>query len=70
MTSRGYRAAQSRPIADRADCDGLRCDEIGRLHAETYGVYGVREIYLALETPRLAGGQGASRHVTEKPPNC
>ena len=45
MTSRGYRAAKARPIANRAIRDQLLGDEIGRLHAENYGVYGVRKMH-------------------------
>lgn len=45
MTSRGYRAAQSRPLSHRAIRDQVLGDEIERLHAENYGVYGVRKMY-------------------------
>jgi len=45
MTSRGYRAAKARPMSDRAIRDRLLGDEIERLHAENYGVYGVRKMH-------------------------
>lgn len=45
MTSRGYRAAKSRPMSKRAIRDQVLGDEMERLHAENYGVYGVRKMY-------------------------
>ena len=45
MTSRGYRAAKSRPMSNRAIHDQVLGDEMERLHAENYGVYGVRKMY-------------------------
>ena len=45
MTSRGYRAAKSRPLLNRAIRDQVLGDEIERLHVENYGVYGVRKMY-------------------------
>lgn len=45
MTSRGYRAVKNRPMSDRAIRDQVLGDEIERLHAENYGVYGVRKMY-------------------------
>ena len=37
ITSRGYRAAKSRPMSDRAVRDQVLGDEMERLHAENYG---------------------------------
>ena len=45
ITSRGYRAAKSRPMSDRAVRDQVLGDEMERLHAESYGGYGVRKVY-------------------------
>jgi len=45
MTSRGYRAAKTRPLSHRAIRDQVLGDEMERLHAENYGVYGVRKMY-------------------------
>ena len=45
MTSRGYRAAKSRPVSNRAVRDQVLGDEMERLHAENYGVYGVRKMH-------------------------
>lgn len=49
MTSRGYRAAKTRPLSDRAVRDELLGQEISRVHAENYSVYGVRKMYAALQ---------------------
>ena len=45
MTSRGYRAAKTRPLSHRAIRDQVLGDEMERLHAENYGVYGVRKMH-------------------------
>ena len=44
LTSRGYYAALSRPLAARHISDQLLISELERLHAENYSVYGVRKI--------------------------
>jgi putative transposase len=45
LTSRGYRAAKTRPRSARAISDGLLGQEISRLHSENYSVYGVRKMH-------------------------
>src|SRR5215813_3474468 len=45
LTARGYRAAMTRPRSARAVSDELLGSEIARLHAENYGVYGVRKMH-------------------------
>ncbi len=45
ITARGYRAARARPPSARAVSDALLGAEIARLHAENYGVYGVRKMH-------------------------
>ena len=45
MTSRGCRAAKRRPMSDRAIRDHVLGDEMQQLHAENYGVYGVRKMH-------------------------
>ena len=52
LSSRSYRAAKSRPASARTLSDQLIGGEITRLHAENYGVYGVRKMH------RLLGRQG------------
>ena len=57
MTSRGYRAAKSRPMSDRAVRDQVLGDEIERLHAENYGVYGVRKMYCLMRRQGWLAGR-------------
>ena len=45
LTSRGYRAAKARPASARQLKDELLVPEVVRLHAENYGVYGVRKMH-------------------------
>ena len=49
ITSRGYRAAKARPKSARQLKDELLIPEIQRLHAENYGVYGVRKMHALLK---------------------
>ena len=48
ITSRGYRAAKRRPASERALRDELLIEELERIHAENYGVYGVRKMHHAM----------------------
>ncbi|KAA1376239.1 IS3 family transposase [Aeromicrobium fastidiosum] len=45
ITSRGYRAAKTRPPSARRLSDDLLVPEVARLHAENYGVYGRRKMH-------------------------
>ncbi len=45
ITSRGYRAAKTRPASARSLRDELLVPEIVHLHAQNYGVYGVRKMH-------------------------
>ena len=83
ITSRGYRAAKRRPASERALRDELLIEELERIHAENYSVYGVRKMHQAMaragwqigrdQTARLmraAGLQGVRRGrkpITTKP---
>ncbi|TQO19834.1 transposase InsO family protein [Rhodoglobus vestalii] len=68
VTARGYRAAKSRPASARTLSDQVVGGEIVRLHAENYGVYGVRKMHRLLkrqgweigrdQTGRLMRAQG------------
>ncbi|MFE6647403.1 IS3 family transposase [Nocardioides sp. NPDC057772] len=49
ITSRGYRAAKTRVPSARRLRDGLLKPEVARLHAENYGVYGVRKMHALLK---------------------
>lgn len=48
LTSRGYRAAKQRPASARAVRDEVLVEEIRRIHAENYGVYGYRKMHHAM----------------------
>lgn len=47
LTSRGYRAAKTRPASDRQLRDTELIPVIERIHADNYGVYGARKIWHA-----------------------
>ena len=74
FTARGYRAAKARPVSDRQVRDRVLVPEVARLHAENYGVYGVRKMHALLHRQgwevgrdqtarfmRLAGVRGVKR---------
>ena len=48
ITSRGYRAAKTRPASARALRDVLLLEELRRIHMENYSVYGVRKMHHAM----------------------
>lgn len=48
ITSRGYRAAKTRPLSDRALKDEVLLEIIVQIHEENYGVYGVRKMWHAM----------------------
>lgn len=48
ITSRGYRAAKQRPASARALRDKILTEELKRIHAENYSVYGVRKMHHAM----------------------
>ena len=41
LSSRGYRAAKTRPLSDRALRDELLVEELKTVHRQNYSVYGV-----------------------------
>lgn len=83
LTSRGYRAAKTRPVCDREGRDSQLIPVLREVHARNYGVYGKRKMWHALrregwgigreQTARLmrkAGLQGVRRGrkpVTTRP---
>lgn len=85
ITARGYRLAKSRPVSARRLRDQQLVEEIKRIHAENYGVYGVRKMWHAIrragwhigrdQTARLmklAGVHGVRRGrrpITTRPAN-
>lgn len=48
VASRGFRVAKTRPVSDRDLRDRALHEEINRIHAENYGVYGARKIWHAM----------------------
>ncbi len=48
MTARGFHAAMARPRSNRSISDELLGNEIVRVHAQNYSVYGVRKMHAAL----------------------
>lgn len=48
ITSRGYRAAKTRPASERSLRDAVLAEELQRIHAENYGVYGYRKMWHAM----------------------
>jgi putative transposase len=48
LTSRGYRAAKTRPASDRQLRDAELLPVVERIHADNYGVYGARKIWHAM----------------------
>ncbi len=74
ISSRGYRQAKSRGPSARSLRDVALVETIGRIHADNYGVYGVRKMWHALRREgidigreqtarlmRLAGLQGKTK---------
>lgn len=47
ITSRGYRLAKSRPASARSIRDRMLIDELKKIHARNYGVYGIRKMWHA-----------------------
>lgn len=77
ITSRGYRAAKTRPRSSRTLRDGILVEELRRIHAENYSVYGVRKMHHAMRRAgweigrdqvarlmKLAGVEGVRRGRT------
>jgi transposase InsO family protein len=77
FTSRGYRQAKARPVCDRRMRDQTLMSEIRCLHAQNYGVYGVRKMHVAMRRAgwevgrdqvarlmKLAGVAGVTRRAT------
>ena len=47
ITSRGYRAAKSRPASARSVRDRILARELATIHAHNFGVYGIRKMWHA-----------------------
>lgn len=77
LSSRGYYAAKKRKPSNRQLRDEILIEEIKKIHAENYGVYGVRKMHRAMRRAgwdigrdqtarlmRLAGVEGVRRGRT------
>jgi len=62
ITSRGYRAAKTRPPSARRLSDDLLVGEVARLDAENYGVYGRRKMHALMRRQ----GWDVGRDQTER----
>ncbi len=58
LTARGYRAAKTRPLSDE-----LLGSEMIRLHAENYGVYGVRKMHALMKRQGWAVGRDQTGRI-------
>jgi transposase-like protein len=63
VTARGYRAAKTGPASARALSDQLLGAEMGRLHAENYGVYGVRKMHALMRQQGWALGRDQTGRI-------
>lgn len=63
MTARGYRAAKNRPLSARAMSDQLLGAEMVRLHADNYGVYGVRKMHALMRRQGWALGRDQTGRI-------
>ena len=57
ITSRAYRASKTRPASTRAVRDEILVEELQRIHAENYSVYGVRKMWHAMRHARWSIGR-------------
>ena len=57
ITSRGYRQSKARGLSSRRRRDVALVERIRELHAENYGVYGVRKMWHALRRQRIDIGR-------------
>ena len=63
LTARGYRAAKTRPVSARAMSDQLLGGEMLRLHADNYGVYGVRRMHALMRRQGWALGRDQTGRI-------
>lgn len=63
LTARGYRAAKTRPASARAQRDEFLGAEIVRLHADNYGVYGVRKMHALMKRQGWAIGRDQTGRI-------
>jgi putative transposase len=77
LTSRGYRAARTRPPSDREIRDEQLIADLREVHQKNYSVYGVNKMHRAMkrkgwvvgreQTRRLCAARQASVHHRHRP---
>ena len=63
LTARGYRAAKTRPVSARALSDQMLGGEMLRLHAENYGVHGLRKMHALMRRRGWAIGRDQTGRI-------
>lgn len=66
LTSRGYRAAKTRPPSDRAIRDELLVAELKVVHENNYSCYGVNKMHVAMKRRGWRIGREQTRRLMKK----
>lgn len=66
LTSRGYRAAETRPASDRAIRDELLISELKTVHKKNYSCYGVNKMHRAMKRRGWQMGREQTRRLMKK----
>jgi putative transposase len=66
LTSRGYRAARTRPPSDREIRDEQLMTELATVHRENYSVYGVKKMHAAMKRRGWRLGREQTRRLMRK----
>ena len=66
LTSRGYRAAKTRPPSDRALSDDLLIAELRTVHEKNFSVYGVKKMHHAMKRRGWQLGREQTRRLMGK----
>lgn len=66
LTSRGYRAAKTRPPCDREIRDEQLIADLRAVHAQNYSVYGVKKMHRAMRRQGWSVGREQTRRLMKK----
>lgn len=66
LTSRGYRAAKTRPPSDRALSDDVLIAELRTVHQKNFSVYGVKKMHHAMKRRGWQLGREQTRRLMRK----
>ncbi len=66
LTSRGYRAARTRPPCDREIRDEQLIADLREVHRQNYSVYGVNKMHRAMKRKGWAVGREQTRRLMRK----